>query len=165
MKKIIFLCTLLVCSLFTFAQASATATSSGLVVEQIAISKTTDMNFGNMAASPLSGVITLYSNSTRVASGGVVLPATSGTVAAAQFAITGFPNSTYAITLPSSCVLDKGSDHMTSNNFTSSPSTTGQIDGNGNSTLSVGADLLVGANQPAGQYLSTVGFTVSVNYN
>ena len=143
---------------------SATAQVTGTIVQPIGISKNIDMNFGNVAAGLAPGYVTLYPNATRNPVGGVTLPAITGTVAAADFTVTGFPNSTYSITLPVSVIITSpGSFTMTVNNWTSSPSGTGTINNIGTSDLTVGADMQVGASQAVGVY--TGNFTVTVNYN
>ncbi|MCE5320546.1 MAG: DUF4402 domain-containing protein, partial [Bacteroidales bacterium] len=84
----------------SFAQVSATATATSTIVTPIAISKTVDMNFGNVAVSSSAGTVVLATAGTRTATGGVTLPATSGTIAAAEFTVTGQAGYTYSITLP-----------------------------------------------------------------
>ena len=150
----------------TFAQVSATATTSATVITPIAISKTIDMNFGSIAVSPtIAGSVVLAPASTRTKTGGVTLPAVTGTVAAAAFTVTGLGTSTYAITLPSSIVLNgTPSGTMTVNAFVSNPSGTGALTA-GSQTLQVGGTLIVGAAQAAGTYTNTTDMTVTVNYN
>jgi len=149
----------------SFAQVSATATASGTIVTPIAISKTVDMNFGNVAVSSSAGTVVLATAGTRSATGGVTLPATTGTIAAAEFTITGQGGYTYSISLPSTpTTVTSGGNNMTVNAFTSNPGGTGTLT-NGTQTLKVGATLNVGASQAAGTYTSTTPFTVTVNYN
>ena len=94
------------------------------------------------------------------------MPATIGTVAAASFTVSGQGSYTYAITLPSSCVItDAGSHTMTVNGFTSTPATTGLLSAGGSQTLTVGATLNVSAAQAAGTYTNATGVPVTVNYN
>lgn len=151
----------------TSAQESATATATATIVTPISISKTVDMNFGNVAVqSTTGGTVVLGTNGSRTSTGGVTLPATAGTVTAAEFAIAGQGTYTYTITLPSSDVtLSDGNSHtMTVNTFVSNPATTGQLTA-GAQTLKVGATLNVAAAQVAGTYTSGTPFTVTVNYN
>src|SRR5437762_9349774 len=87
----------------SFAQASATASASATIITPISISKTVDMNFGNIAVSAsTSGTVVLSTAGSRTTggSGGVTLPSTTGTVAAASFTVSGEPSLTYDITLP-----------------------------------------------------------------
>src|ERR1700733_16144005 len=130
----------------SFAQATATASASANIITPISIVKVTDMNFSNVAVSAtLAGTVVLAPAGTRTTGGGggVTLPATTGTVAAASFTVSGQASYTYAITLPSSCSISSGSNTMTVNSFTSSPSTTGTLSASGSQTLNVGATLNV----------------------
>jgi len=153
----------------SFAQATATASASATIVTPIAISKTVDMNFGNVAVSAtIAGTAVLAPAGTRTTggAGGVTLPVTAGTVAAASFNVTGQASYTYAITLPTTCTLSDGASHtMTVNAFTSSPSATGALSTGGTQTLNVGATLNVAAAQAAGSYTNATGVPVTVNYN
>lgn len=150
----------------SFAQSSATATSTATIVTPISITKTVDMNFGNIAVNSSSGTVVLSPEGARSSTGGVTLPGTSGTVTAASFDVTGEGAYTYAITLPSSVTITRnsGAEIMTVNAFTSTPSATGTLTA-GAQTLTVGATLNVGASQVAGTYVSGTAFTVTVNYN
>ena len=153
----------------SFAQASATASASATIITPISIVKTVDMNFGNVAVSAtIAGTTVLAPAGTRTTggAGGVTLPATTGTVAAAQFTVSGQGSYTYAITLPSSCVItDAGSHTMTVDGFTSNPATTGLLSSGGSQTLTVGATLNVAAAQASGVYTNATGVPVTVNYN
>jgi len=98
--------------------------------------------------------------------GGVTLPATTGTVTAAEFIVSGEASYTYAITLPSTATLADGKGNtMAVSTFTSYPSSTGTLDSKGNETLKVGATLGVAAGQAAGSYSDKTGVPVTVNYN
>ena len=88
MKKLTILIALLLVVGFStnaFAQASVTATASttATIVTPIGISKTVDMNFGNVATNGTTGTVALTTAGTRTATGGISLPATAGTVSAA----------------------------------------------------------------------------------
>ena len=153
----------------SFAQATATASASATIITPITISKTVDMNFGNVAVSAtIAGTAILAPAGTRTTggAGGVTLPATNGTVAAASFTVSGQASYTYAITLPSTCTISDGASHsMTVNAFTSSPSATGTLSVSGSQTLTVGATLNVAAAQASGSYTNASGVPVTVNYN
>jgi Domain of unknown function (DUF4402) len=167
-KKYMSLGIALVCVAFVntiaFAQASATANASATIVTPISISKNNDMNFGNVATDGTVGTVILAPASTRTLTGGVTLPATTGTVAAASFAVTGSGSYTYSISLPSSVIIASGANQMTVNTFTSTPSLTGTLS-SGAQTLLIGATLNLTAPQAAGSYTSASPFTVTVNYN
>ena len=152
----------------SFAQATATASASANIITPISIVKNIDMNFGNVAVSgSLAGTVVLSPAGGRTTggAGGVTLPSTIGTVAAASFTVSGQASYTYAITLPSSCTITDGTNNMTVNAFTSTPSSTGTLSSGGVQTLTVGATLNVSAAQHANAYTNATGVPVTVNYN
>lgn len=154
-------------SVISSAQVTATATASSTIVTPIGITKTVDMNFGNVAInSTTAGTVVLAPAGTRTSTGGVTLPATAGTVAAAEFNVTGANNYTFSITLPStSHEIKSGSNTMSVTGFTSTPTPTGTLSATGSATVKVGATLNVSAGQAAGTYTSVTPFEVTVNYN
>lgn len=166
MKKILAISIILLGYISTsFAQVSGTATATATIITPIAISKTVDMNFGNVAVSAAAGTVVLSPAGVRTKTGGVTLPIVAGTISAASFTVTGLGSYTYTITLPSTpLTINNGSNTMTVNSFTSTPSGTGTLSG-GSQVLNVGATLNVGVNQAAGLYTSASPFTVTVNYN
>src|SRR5262249_54777195 len=131
MKTIILLLTALAITVASLGQqtSSASADISAAIVTPIAIAKTVDLNFGNMASGNSSGTLVMAPNGTRSASGGVTLPASAGGPTVASFSVTGQSNYTYSITLPSSAsTINDGSSHtMTVDTWTSNPSTTGTL--------------------------------------
>ena len=153
----------------SFAQATATASASANIITPISIAKTVDMNFGNVAVSAtIAGTAILAPGGTRTTggAGGVTLPATTGTVSAASFTVSGQASYTYAITLPSTTVtISSGSNTMNVTAFTSSPSATGLLSSGGTQTLTVGATLNVTNGQAAGAYTNATALPVTVNYN
>lgn len=153
-------------SVASLAQETATATATARIVTPISITKTVDMNFGNVAVqSATAGTVVMTPSGVRSTTGGTTLPTTAGTVAAASFTVAGESGYTYAITLPTSALtISSGANTMTVGTFTSSPSATGTLTG-GSQTLTVGATLNVGAAQAAGTYTSGTPFNVTVNYN
>ncbi|MEC3966257.1 DUF4402 domain-containing protein [Flagellimonas halotolerans] len=168
MKKVVYFIMFAVVGSFSglYAQESATATATATVVAPIAITKSADMNFGNVAVSAsTSGTVVLAPGGTRTVTGGATIPATTGTVNAAAFNITGEAGYTYSITLPSSITLnDGGVNTMTVDTFTSTPSGTGTLTA-GAETVNVGATLNLAAAQASGTYSNTSDLTVTVNYN
>jgi len=150
------------------AQSTDHATATATVVTPISIVKNVDMSFGNIAVGATGGTVVLKPDGTRDATGGVTLPATAGTVKAAEFTVTGSDLYTYAITLPSNSnpvtlAHTNSTDNMTADNFTSTPSGTGTLT-SGTQDVQVGATLHVAAGQAAGVYTSG-NFDVTVNYN
>jgi hypothetical protein len=152
------------------AQTTAYAPTSATVITPISIAKGVDMNFGTLAVSAtLAGTVILAPDNSRTTGGalGVTLPNIKGTVAAAQFTVSGLAGSTYSITLPTTplTITDPVSTKtMTVSNFTSNPTPTGILTG-GSQTINVGATLNVAAAQTAGAYTNATGFAVTVNYN
>lgn len=152
------------------AQVTANAPTTATIVAPIGITKNVDMKFGNVAVSSTTGTVLMTASATptRTPSGGVTLPAATGTPTAAKFTVTGEGVYTYAITLPTSALtLDEsgvGTATMTVSTFTSTPSATGTLTA-GSQIVYVGATLNVGASQVAGLYENTTGFAVTVNYN
>lgn len=150
----------------SFGQSSATATATATIVTPISITKNVDMNFGNISATN-AGTVVLVPSGTRTNTGGVTLPATAGTVSAAEFNVTGSAGFTFGISLPQTDLVltnATGNQTMTVNTFTSAPSSTGTLTG-GATSLKVGATLNVKAGQAAGVYTNAAGFNVIVNYN
>ncbi|MBK7031664.1 MAG: DUF4402 domain-containing protein [Bacteroidales bacterium] len=149
----------------SFAQVTATASTTATIITPIAITKDVDMNFGNIAVSPtLGGTVVLP---TAGAHTHRWLPSqlSNGTVTPASFTVTGEGNSTYSITLPSSAITLTGpSGTMTVGTFVSTPSNTGALSG-GTQEIKVGATLNVSASQAAGTYTNASGLFVTVNYN
>lgn len=167
-KTSIFLSLVAILTITSFsvkAQVSATASTSATIIAPISIVKDVDMDFGNVAVSPtLSGTVVLSPNSSRVQTGGVTLPVTTGTVSAAQFTVNGESGTTYSISLPASVVLSNGANTMNVNSFTSTPTPTGTLTG-GTEVILVGATLNVAAAQAAGLYTNPSDLVVTVNYN
>jgi hypothetical protein len=148
-----------------FSQVSATSNATATIVGPIGITNTQEMNFGNAAVSAVAGTVVLTPAGARSTTGGVTLPATTGTVTAATFNVTGADGYTYDITLPAApLTISSGGNNMTVDTFTSTPSGTGTLTG-GSEVLSVGATLNVAGSQAAGTYTSATPFTVTVNYN
>ena len=165
MKKLIIIIFLFGIFSAGHAQVSATATATATIITPIAISKTIDMNFGNVAVGSVAGTVVLTPSGVRSKTGGVTLPIVTGTISAASFNVTGLGSYTYTITLPSTpLTISSGGNSMTVTAFTSTPSGTGTLSG-GSQTLNVGATLNVGVNQVAGLYTSAAPFQVTVNYN
>lgn len=150
-----------------FSQAAATATATATIIAPIAITNALDMNFGNLTVqAEASGTVVIAPAGTRTRTAGVNLPRTTGTFTAASFIIEGASEYAYIITIPSTgYILTNATtlETMTVSAFTSSPSSTGILDGS--ETLNIGATLNVAAEQAPGVYTNATGFDVTVNYN
>jgi hypothetical protein len=162
-------CLLLIAGGKTTAQVSATASASANIINPIALVKTVDMQFGNVAVSAtISGTAILDPSGARTSggAGGVTFPATTGIVSPASFTVLGQPGYSYAITLPANCVLTDGTTHtMLIDHFRSDPPITGVLDVTGTQILKVSATLNVAAGQEPGLYQNAGGVPVTVNYN
>jgi len=145
------------------ATSTATASASARIVTPLEITKNVDLAFGNIAAGPSTGTVTIATDGTRLGNGGVTLIAAGNVNSAAQFAITGYPSATFGITLPGTIYLSDGTSLMSVDNFVSDLGATSTLDQNGQANLNVGATVNVAAGQYAGLY--TGSFDVTVAYN
>lgn len=122
------------------------------------------LNFGGIGMSGGNSVVGISANTglRSVISGvsGIQLGA-SRPGNPAEFSITGQPNTTIKVTLPSSTTLTGPGAAMTVNNF-AADTTTPTLDNAGNLSLKVGARLNIGTNQAPGTYKGT--YTVTVSY-
>ena len=147
--------------------AIANGSAQARIVEPINILKVRDLNFGIISPGETSGTVVLAPTEAgnRTASGGVTLPTGSGTVNSAKFIVSGADGYSYSIVLPTiPVILSNGTETMTIDNFTSTPSGSGTFTP-GSQTICVGAMLNVAANQQPGLYESIENFEVIVNYN
>ena len=145
------------------SNATASANASAKIITPIALAKTADLNFGNIAASSAVGTVIITPQGGRSATGGVT-PSAIGTPTRAAYNATGENNATYNITLPTTVVItDENSQTMTVNNFKSTPTPTGTFSGSGAQTIEVGATLNVGANQASGSYQGNYNVTIAYN--
>ncbi len=152
---------MLACTAGVFAQATATATA--VILTPLSISKTLDMDFGDIVAGGGGDVVLNPQTTSRSTTG----PGVFGTFTLAAFSVTGNSASTVTIGLPATHTITRvsGTETMTVSNFTSFPSGTLTLsDPAGTGTFNVGATLGVGASQVPGTYENAAGFTVTVNY-
>lgn len=130
----------------------------------ISITNSQALTFGSFVAGS-GGAVTVSTNGTRSASGGVLLvPSSEGTPA--QFTVSGDANATYSIQLPQDNFVKltgPGAD-MVISDFISDPSgVSGQLSVAGSQALLVGGTLNVASEQQPGIYSGS--FTVMVDYN
>lgn len=128
---------------------------------EISITSTGDLAFGKFATQAGAGSVSVSPAGVRTSTGGIVL--LSSSYGAATFNVSGDASTSYAILLPSSATLTSGSNTVTIDTFVSTPSGTGALSGSGSQTISIGARLNTGTNQPTGFYEGN--FDVVVNYN
>ncbi|MGA7617408.1 MAG: DUF4402 domain-containing protein [Thermoanaerobaculia bacterium] len=145
-----------------FAQASATASASAnaTIVPGLTLTKTADLNFGNIVQDATGGTVSVPTSGAETSTGPVLL----GVANAAAFDVTGDGNRTFSVTLPASplSISDGVASTMTVNNFKDSCGGTCTL-ATGAQSFTVGADLIVGASQTIGSY--TGSFNVTVAYN
>ncbi len=143
--------------------AQATANANATIIQPIAISKSADLEFGSIAAGTGVSVVRISTAGARSLVSGDATLVTGGTVQAAAFTVTGEASTGYDITLPANTTLTSGANNMTVDTFVDSKTGSSTLDGSGNDSFTVGADLTVGASQAVGSYTGT--FNVTVNYN
>lgn len=156
----------------TQAQVTDHAVASATIITPIAISKTVDLNFGNIASNATGGTVILGTDGSRTPSG-LTLPASApGTVTAASFTVTGNGSSNFSISIPSTVTLTNttgsGNETMVVSDFTNDSAgglTQGTLSAGGSRVLKVGGKLTVAAAQVAGVYTNATDLTVTVNYN
>ena len=139
--------------------ATTTATVEVNIVSTINLVAQYGIVFGDISVSSIPGTVTIGTDSSRVATGGVTINTnTSGTPA--LYKVSGDPNAFYSVTLPTTVTLTSAAgDSMVVNNFTSIPNSRGQLDAGGSQDMNIGATLNVGSFQPLGAYrgiMSTV---------
>ena len=148
----------------SFAQATATASTTAILVTPISIAKTTDMHFGTLSASASLGTATLdYANGVTPAGGVSVIDAALATTAV--FTVTGSGSESISVSVPAGAItLTSGANTMTVDGFTCEQGTTTTL-ATGSKVLKVMGVLHVAANQLAGTYANAAGLSVTVNYN
>jgi hypothetical protein len=167
MKSVFLILVILMFALKAHSQNSASANveARAVVVEPIKISKSVDLNFGNVIAGYTQGTIILSPDGARTANGVWISNAIPGEVSAAEAVVT-HGEYNYSITLPENFKLfneSNPSQIMVINQFqvTPLPGITNQ----GDDILKIGATLNLEANQSAGYYTNPAGFNVTVSYN
>jgi hypothetical protein len=170
MKNKIFMMAFIAIRLATTANAQNSVTenttiASAQIVVPITISKGSDLNFGSIVRNVAGGTVVLAPSGTVTPTGVTMFSGTSAVATSvASYTISGEASNTYIVTLPAdnSVSLSDGSGHtMDLTDFTNNA--TGTF-GASPETFQVGATLNIGANQPAGNYVSPA-FNVTVAYN
>jgi len=157
----VFLC----CNAYSQASAAANVNARAVVVDPIKITKSVDLNFGNVIAGYNQGTITLSPDGIRTANGVQISNAVPGEVSAAEAVVT-HGEYNYSITLPESLTLFNESNPnqiMLINQFQVTPLP--GISNLGDDILKIGATLNLEANQLPGYYTNSAGFNVTVSYN
>jgi hypothetical protein len=152
------------------AQVTDGAYAEAHIITPLTITKTVDMDFGNVAVINAPGTVVLSTASLRSSTGGATPVANpTGIVSAAEFAITGAANAQVFVTLPADVPTPvrvyhaNGTDYMNVTLFNCNPAS-GFLLTTGNETLRVGATLNTGADQLPGVYHTLADFEVTINY-
>ncbi|TVZ28393.1 uncharacterized protein DUF4402 [Gillisia sp. Hel_I_86] len=167
MKSILLILFILMFALKARSQNSATSNVEArvVVVEPIKITKSVDLNFGNVIAGYTQGTIILSPDGTRIANGVQISNAVPGDVSAAEAVVT-HGEYNYSISLPDDFTLFNESNpnqFMVINQFQVTPLP--EITNQGDDVLRIGATLNLEANQSSGYYTNPSGFNVTVSYN
>lgn len=144
--------------------ASGAGASRGVVLSQISVRNTGDLDFGRLLRGTTAGRVTINpTTGARTVTGGVV--AAGGTPRRATFDIVGTANRVITLAAtPGSVTLTNGTGgSMTVNTFRfTGTAATRRLSAAGTLTVGVGARLNVAANQADGVYSGV--FTLTVNY-
>jgi hypothetical protein len=158
------------------AQVNATGTSNAKILKPITISVGSALEFGSMAEKTAGdgGTCTVSTSGGRSSSTLNLAVLTGATPSAGAFTVTGEPEYTYAVTLPSTITITKVSstETMTVGTLlakcgaggTDSHTATGTLAaGTGTQTFTVGGTLTVTGSQAQGAYTGTYQVTVAYN--
>lgn len=154
----------------TSSNASTSASASAYILKHIEITKGDDLSFGGIIADgSADSDVKVFADGTATTYGTAkvsTITGAAGAVKPATFTVKGESGSTFAVTLPANDVvtIGNGTNTMKVKDFTSNlaDAAAATLTG-GTNTFNVGATLVVGANQTAGDYTGT--FNVIVNYN
>lgn len=153
-----------------FAQATSNQSTTGAatVFQPIALSKSSDLNFGVIVRpSAGTGTVTVSTAGARTLSGnGALLTgAIDGTPTAATFYASGEGGQAFSITAPATVAISSGANALTVALAQSASSGTlsGTLGTTGSAAFSIGGSLTVTSGTASGAYAGT--FTTTVSYN
>lgn len=143
---------------------AATDTSTvGVIIENQAITLVNDvgLNFGTILPFGRNGSVRVNTSGQPTATDAHISDASA--ITASSWSVSGVPGAPFSVTLPANNTVQvtNGTEQMTVTSFTRGGGLV--LDAAGNAGFTVGATLLVGANQPEGTYNGT--FDVTVVYN
>lgn len=136
-----------------------TGNASAFINEVITITENNAMDFATVLADPAGDTVTLTPAAGISATGSSTF---SGTPVAGEFAVVGTPNAALTISFSSGDVLTGPGVDMPLNTFTHDAGANPALDGSGDLTLNVGANLDINASQVGGAYSGT--YTLTVEY-
>jgi Domain of unknown function (DUF4402) len=141
--------------------AAGTASASANVTSGVTLSKTTDLDFGDVISGAAAGTVVVDTTGART-SGGSASLGSGATVAAASFDVNkaGAGNPHFSVSLPVSTTITSGANTMTVDTFVHNATAVPPYE-KVPFTLNVGATLHVGANQPSGTYSGTFLVTIT----
>ncbi len=124
------------------------------------------LDFGSIMSGAAGGTVSLSADGTATYGGST--SSVGGSSSRGECAVSGAGNQNYDISLPQSATLSDGNGNtMTVNNFTAGTGTgpavqmgSAAFGNDGQSTLQIGADLIVAPNQRAGTYTGAATITV-----
>jgi len=166
-KSILLVIVMLAFAASSYAQVTASATSTAVVVTPLTIIRNTNLDFGSIAATG-GGTLTINpATSALTPSAGVAI--ISGTATAAQFTASGSNNEVIQFTFPATITLSDGGGNtmlftLASDLGATSP-VASTLSATGSRIIYIGGVLTVGLNQAPGTYSNAAGLAVSVNYN
>ena len=153
------------------AQTQASVVTNAEVILPISVAGETPLDFGSIVVTGTAGTVSVDIDGARTSTDNGMIVSTGG-VTAGQFKVTGQPDYTYSLNLPTAAFdLTNSADAstMSVDNFVSTLTATNDIgtlsSADGTQIVKVGADLSVGTTQTAGVYTSADGFQVTVQYN
>lgn len=139
--------------------ATATATAKAEILQQVTVTKNTDLDYAVIVTGATASSVTLTPAGARTCGAGLVC---TGTATAAEFTVAGTTNKVVTISAPATVSLVSGANTMSSTLVGSAATLTISATA-ANNKFQYGGVLTVGANQADGVYTSAP-FTVTVNY-
>lgn len=153
----------------SFAQSSATATSTAELLTPLSIIKDIDLSFGRIASSATAGTAAIEASEvgTRTVTNGVA--ALGGSPSPAKFTVTGAKDQYYGmVTPPSTIQLTNESDGTKKLDlvltYSNNAKESRKFDSNGKNIFYVGGSINIPAGTIAGIYSNATGLTVTVAY-
>jgi hypothetical protein len=167
-KHLLILLVILTFSLRTYSQASVTAQAFAEVISALTATETSQLNFGKFSPEVQGGQVIVAPDGMRSTNGTVIL--SGGMVNSGIFYITGAPNASYSIQLPTGPIVlthQNSTKTMMVNNWVTYPQAgtgTGVLV-NGQQFVYLGATLNVGSmiDNPVGLYSGAFNLTFAYN--
>lgn len=139
--------------------ASVSTDASANVIAPLTITKTADLNFGDITHNNAAGTVTVDTAGVRTVGGAA--EAAGGTVTASAYNVGGSGTKAYTITVPGSSTITNGTDTITVDTYLDSKGGTSSLTG-GADSFTVGATLNFVGTESTGAYLGT--FNMQVDY-